>query len=261
LPESFVVLLSATPQETADLAALAYTFPAHVIHLFDHHSSSREVTQLQVPPFPPKDQVGSTVQSVLLQSGYHSFDYSGHKNASIVIVVLNGPLALALKANLVNTPSVGVLAVRVLRPWDEDAFQATLPSTVTRIYVIEDTSLGATRGIVHADVQGSVFGLPGPTPNIHHEAVTPTRLSELLNKPSLLAQFLVNLPSFPSDIKPPDVATAAKLLIFSTPGSPSSSVPQRIEKTFAQCRCVRAFPFGTRRAHPTWRRQSGSYMA
>ena len=240
------------------MATLAYTSPAHVIHLFGHHSSSREVTQLQVPPFPPKDQVGSTIQSVLLQSGYHSFDYSGHKNASIVIVVLNGPLALALKANLVNTPSVGVLAVCVLRPWDEDVFQATLPSTVTRIYVIEDTSLGATRGIVHADVQGSVFGLPGPTPNIHHEAVTPTRLSELLNN---LAQFLINLPSFPSDIKPPDVATAAKLLIFSTPGSPSSSVPQRIEKTFAQCRCVRAFPFGTRRVHPTWRRQSGSYMA
>jgi len=179
------------------LATLAYTSPAHVIHLFGHHSSSREVTQLQVPPFPPKDQVGSTVQSVLLQSGYHSFDYSGHKNASIVIVVLNGPLALALKANLVNTPSVGVLAVCVLRPWDEDVFQATLPSTVTRIYVIEDTSLEATRGIVHADVQGSVFGLPGPTPNIHHEAVTPTPLSELLNKSSLLVQFQLCIPRCP----------------------------------------------------------------
>ncbi|KAH9960514.1 assimilatory sulfite reductase [Russula dissimulans] len=238
LPESFVVILSATPQETADLAALAYTFPAHVIHLFDHHSSSREMTQLQVPLFPSKEQVGGTVQSVLLQSSYRSFDYTGDKDASIVIVVLNGPLALALKANLANTTNIGVLTVRVLRPWDEDAFQAILPSTVTRIYVIEDASLEATRGIVFADVQGSVFGLPGPTPNIHHEAVTPIRLSELLNKPSSLGQFLTNLPSFPSDIKPPDVSSAAKLLIFSTPGTSFSSVPQRIEKTFAHSATV-----------------------
>jgi hypothetical protein len=49
LPESFVVILSAMPQETADLAALAYMFPVHIVHLFDHHNSSREVTQLQVP--------------------------------------------------------------------------------------------------------------------------------------------------------------------------------------------------------------------
>ena len=238
LPESFVVILSATPQETVDLAALAYRFPAHVIHLFDHYSSSREVGQVQIPAFPSKEQVGSSVQSVLLQSGYHNFDYTGDQNASVVVVVLNGPLALAIEANLANTPNIGVLTVRVLRPWDENAFQETLPSTVRHIYVIEDTSLEATHGIVHADVQGSVFGLSGVTPTIHHEAVSPTRLSELLNKPSSLVQFLTNLPLFPSDIGTPDATIAAKLLFFSTPGTPLSSVPQRIEKTFAHSASV-----------------------
>ena len=239
LPESFVVILSATPQETVDLAALAYRFPAHVIHLFDHYSSSREVGQVQFPALPSKEQVGSSVQSVLLQSGYHNFDYTGDQNASVVVVVLNGPLALAIKANLANTPNVGVLTVRMLRPWDEDAFQEILPSTVRHIYIIEDGSLEATHGIVHADVQGSVFGLPGVTPIIHYEAVLPTRLSELLNKPSSLVQFLTNLPLFPSsDIGPPDVTIAAKLLFFSTPGTPLSSVPQRIEKTFAHSASV-----------------------
>lgn len=238
LPESFVIMLSASPQETVDLAALAYTFPAHVIHLFDHHSSSREMGQLQIPSLPSKDQVGSTIQSVLLQSSYHNFDYTGDKNASIVIVVLNGPLALALRANLSGTPNIGVLTVRVLRPWDEDAFQGILPSTVRHIYVIEDASLDATRGIVHADVQGSVIGLPGPTPNVHHETLTPTRLSELLSNSSSLVQFLTNLPMFPSDIRPCDVASAAKLLFFSTPGTTLSSVPQRIENTFAHSASV-----------------------
>ena len=238
LPETFVVILSASPQETVDLAALAYKFPAHVIHLFDHHSSSREVGQLHLPSLPSKEQVGSTVQSVLLQSTYHAFEYTGDKNAGFVIVVLNGPLALALKASLANMPNIGLLIVRVLRPWDEDAFQRILPSTVRHIYIIEDAFLNATRGIVHVDVQGSVLGLPGLTPSIHHEAVTPTHLSELLNKPSSLLQFLANLPLFPSEITPHDATDATKLLFFGTPGSPLSSVAQRIEKTFAHSASV-----------------------
>jgi sulfite reductase (NADPH) flavoprotein alpha-component len=238
LPDSFVVILSATPQETVDLATLAYKFPAHVIHLFDHHGSSREVGQLHIPSLPSKEQVGSTVQSVLLESNYQAFDYTGDKNAAFVIVVLNGPLALALKARLVNTPNIALLTVRVLQSWDEDAFQAILPSTVGHIYIVEDASLKATRGIVHVNVQGSVLGLPGPTPSIHHEAVTPTRLTELLSKSSSLLQFLTNLPLFPSDIMSHDVAIGAKLLFFGTPGTALSSVPQSIEKTFAHSTSV-----------------------
>jgi len=234
LPDSFVVMLSATPQETVDFAALAYKFPAHVIHLFDHHSSSREVGRLHIPSLPSKEQVGSTVKSVLQESNYQAFDYTGDKNAAFVIVILNGPLALALKARLANTPNIALLIVRVLQPWDEDAFLTILPSTVGHIYIVEDAPFKASRGIVHVNVQGSVLGLPGLTPSIHHEAATPTRLSELLSKSSSLLQFLTNLPLFPSDIMPHDVATVgAKLLFFGTPGTPLSSVPQTIEKTFA----------------------------
>ena len=233
IPESFVVLLSATPQESVDLAALAYKFPAHVIHLFDHHSSSREVGQLQVPSIPSKE-VGDSVRGVLQQSGYHNFDYTGDRNAYSVIVVLNGPLALALKANLTNTPHVGILVVRVLRPWDEQLFQEILPPTVKYIHIIEDAPFETSRGLLHANVRGSVFDFPGPIPDIHHQPVTPARLSDLLSKPSSLIQFLGNLPSFPADVKSHEVTTAAKLLFFSTPGTSLSSVPQRIEQTFAQ---------------------------
>lgn len=238
LPDSFVVILSATPQETVDFATLAYKFPAHVIHLFDHHGSSREVGQLHIPSLPSKERVGGTVQSVLLESNYQAFDYTGDKNAAFVIVVLNGPLALALKAQLANTPNIALLTVRVLQPWDEDAFQAILPSTVGHIYIVEDASLKATRGIVHINVQSSVLGLPGPTPSIHHEGVSPIRLSELLSKSSSLLQFLTNLPLFPSEIISYDVAIGAKLLFFGTPGTPLSSVPQKIEKTFAHSSSV-----------------------
>ena len=234
LPESFVVILSATPQESVDLAALAYKFPAHVIHLFDHYSSSREVGQLQVPAISSKEEVGTSVGSVLQQSGYHSFDYFGDKNPYTVIVVLNGPLALALKATLVNTPHVGVLVVRVLRPWDEQLFQEILPPTVKHIHIIEDALFEASRGLLYANVQGSVLDFPGPIPDIHHEPVAPSRLSDLLSKPRFLIQFLSNLPSFPADVKSHEVTTAAKLLFFGTPGTSLASVPQRIAQTFAQ---------------------------
>lgn len=238
IPESFVVLLSATPQESVDLAALAYKFPAHVIHLFDHYSSSREVGQLQVPSVPSKEEVGTSVHSVLQQSGYHSFDYFGDSNPYTVIVVLNGPLALALKATLVNTPHVGVLVVRVLRPWDEQLFQEILPPTVKYIHIIEDAHFEASRGLLYANVQGSVLDFPGSIPDIHHQPISPSRLSDLLSKPRFLVQFLSNLPSFPADVKPREVTTAAKLLFFSTPGTSLTSVPQRIAQTFAQSASV-----------------------
>ncbi|KAH9973065.1 hypothetical protein BGW80DRAFT_1311300 [Lactifluus volemus] len=171
--------LASLNPESVDFAALAY-------------NSSREMGPL----------LGS----------YHNFDYSGDKTAQIVLVVLNGPLALALKAILVNTPNIGVLT-------------QMLPSTASHIHVIEDVSVQASRGILHADVQGSMMDLPSPIPDIHHQA--------LLNKPSSLVQFLTNLPLFPSDIKTRDVSTAAKLLFFSTPSTSLSS-------TFAQSASVSA---------------------
>ncbi|KAI0265156.1 assimilatory sulfite reductase [Gloeopeniophorella convolvens] len=240
LPESFVVLLSAKPQESVDLAAAAYKFPAHVIHLFDHHSSAREVQQLQAPPLPSKEDVGSSVYDVLQKSGYRSFDYVGDKNARVVIVALNGPLALALQATLANTPGVGVLTVRLLRPWDESAFLEVLPSTVKHIHILEDASPDASHGMLHSEVRSSILDPSSQIPNVHYEAITPTRLPELLSKPSLLAQFLTDLPLLPSDIKPLDTAGATKLLFFSSPGTPLSTVPQRIEQTFTQSSSIAA---------------------
>ncbi|KAF8264959.1 hypothetical protein EI94DRAFT_1737250 [Lactarius quietus] len=203
LNTSFVVLLSATPQESVDLAALAYKFPAHVIHLFDHYSSSREVGQLQAPPISSKEEVGTSVHTTL-----------------------------------VNTPHVGVLVVRVLRPWDEQLFQEVLPTTVKYIHIIEDAPFEASRGLLYANVQGSVLDFSGPIPDIHHEPVTPSRLSDLLSKPGFLIQFLSNLPSFAAEVKSHEVTTAAKLLFFSTPGTSLAAVPQQIAQTFAQSSSV-----------------------
>jgi sulfite reductase (NADPH) flavoprotein alpha-component len=52
LPESSAVLLSATPKEAVDMTLLSYIVKdTHVVHLFDHWSSVREVEHA-LEPYP-----------------------------------------------------------------------------------------------------------------------------------------------------------------------------------------------------------------
>ena len=51
-PESSAALLSATPGETVDIALLSYIIKGnHVVHLFDHWSSAREIRNA-LEPYP-----------------------------------------------------------------------------------------------------------------------------------------------------------------------------------------------------------------
>ncbi|KAA1466261.1 assimilatory sulfite reductase [Dentipellis sp. KUC8613] len=233
LPDNFTILLSATPQESVDLAVAAYKLPSHVIHLFDHYSSARELGRLQVPSFPSRDQVGESAQQVLQDAGYKFFDYVGDKEARTVLVVLNGPFALAAKAIAAQVSGLGVLVVRVLRPWDEDAFKAVLPSTVRRVHVLDDVATGNSQGILFVNVFSTLLDPTSPGPTVQTHPVLPARTQEYLNKPSSFIQFISTL--IPGGFEEPvalDAATKIKLLFFGTPGTALSSVPKLIETTF-----------------------------
>ncbi|KAI0068915.1 assimilatory sulfite reductase [Artomyces pyxidatus] len=233
LPDSFTVLLSATPQESVDLAVAAYRLPTHVIHLFDHHSSAREFGALTLPPLPSKGDVGQDVSSVLEEAGYSYFEYSGDDSAHTVLVLLNGPLALAAKSLAAQTSGLGILIVRVLRPWDEATFKAALPSFAERIHVLDDLAPGAHHGILQMDALSSLLDPTGAGPTVQTHGLSALRLQELLGKPSSLVQFISDLLLIPVELPPPFSAKESKLLVFSTPGTPLSAVPGRIEQTFA----------------------------
>jgi sulfite reductase (NADPH) flavoprotein alpha-component len=231
LPDSAVILLSATPQESVDLTALSYNLVhSHVIHLFDHHSSTREIGHSIVPPLIYTDTSSLTVSEALQSAGYTHFDYVGDKMAETVVVLLNGPLALSAKAFAGRVPGLGVLIVRVLRPWDENALRNIIPSTARQIHVLDDVPNGATQGSLYIDVFSSLIDL-GPTVRAHR--IVPAQTQEFLSRNSELPQFLVSLvPSAPTAIPSSDPPNLKRLLFFSAPQSSLSHLPQLIEETF-----------------------------
>ncbi len=73
---------------------------------------------------------------------YHLFDYHGAKDADRVVVLMGSGVETATAtANALNElgERVGVLQVRLYRPFAADAFLAALPRTVRAIAVLEQT--------------------------------------------------------------------------------------------------------------------------
>ena len=75
---------------------------------------------------------------------YHLFDYYGDPEATDVIVAMGTSCEVIQETMdyLVNSGDkrkLGLVCVRLYRPWDEKAFLASLPSTVKRIAVLDRT--------------------------------------------------------------------------------------------------------------------------
>ncbi|TCD62729.1 hypothetical protein EIP91_006454 [Steccherinum ochraceum] len=233
LPEAFTVLLSATAQEAVDLAALSYRLTStHVIHIFDHHGTARELGQdfsLTLPTVPSE----ASVEGSLARIGYRPFDYTGDADASTIVVALNGPLAQAAKAVAARTPGFGVVSVRLLRPWKEDALRAVLPSSVKTIYVVDDVPTEYTQGALYVDVFSAVLGSLVPGPVVKPLRVTPTRLQTFLTTPSAFIAFVTGLLPEGQIIPPSQPTGVKKLLFFSTPNTVHSQVPQAVKSSFS----------------------------
>ncbi|KAH7929492.1 assimilatory sulfite reductase [Leucogyrophana mollusca] len=235
LPNNIVVLLSATPQESIDLAMLSYKLiSSHVIHIFDHHSSSREVGHPFVPALPLKEAPGLTVPEAIRWSGYSLFDYAGDQSAHTVLVFLNGPLALIAKALAGRVRGLGVVVVRVLRPWDGDALREVIPSSVKEVYVFDDVPNEATQGSLFVDVFGSLYDPTSPGPVVRGQRTTPGTTQKYLSTPSLFTDALLHLAHIPSAALAAQPSSQRKLLFFSKPKSTLSALPQIVSDTFAK---------------------------
>lgn len=234
LPDNITVLLSATPQESIDLAVLAYQLTSsHVIHIFDHHSISREIVDSFVTPLPLKDTSSLNLPELIQWSGYQLFDYVGDANAESVVVLLNGPLALMAKSIAARTSGLGVVVVRVLRPWDGGAFQKCLPGNVKEVHVFDDVPNEVCQGSLFVDVFGSLYGPDSPGPLVRAQRVTPTRMSSFLSDPTQFLTLLTELAHQLSAAVQSDVSSTKKLLFFSTPKSALSPLAQTVANSFS----------------------------
>jgi pyruvate-ferredoxin/flavodoxin oxidoreductase len=80
---------------------------------------------------------------------YHLFDYSGPANAERVVVMMGSgteTVAATAAALTERGERVGVLQVRLYRPFNEDAFLAALPRSVRAVAVLEQTKESGAPG-------------------------------------------------------------------------------------------------------------------
>jgi pyruvate-ferredoxin/flavodoxin oxidoreductase len=73
---------------------------------------------------------------------YHLFDYTGAPDADRVIVVMGSGIGVveeAVDKLVADGEKVGVLKVRLFRPWDSNAFVRALPKSVKKIAVLDRT--------------------------------------------------------------------------------------------------------------------------
>ncbi len=106
---------------------------------------------------------------------YHLFDYAGAPDAERVIVLMGSGVETATataEALQANGEKVGVLQVRLYRPFSADAFLAMLPPTVRAVAVLEQTKESGAPGeplyldVVHTLAQAMANGQRAAMPRV-----------------------------------------------------------------------------------------------
>ncbi|KAG9015697.1 hypothetical protein FRB90_004414 [Tulasnella sp. 427] len=233
LPEGFSVVLSSSAQETADLAAVLYNVPeSHIVHIFDQYAAAREVRRISYPGVNLLSPAAS-VEQALLQTGYSLFDYHGSATAKTVFVVLKGLLSSVLEAIADKIPEVGVVSVRVLRPWNAEKFLQVLPQTASTIQVIDEVLHEGSTGLLYEDVFGTVVA-SRPDLSVQSRSFTPAKILELASRPSELISLVAASAKssssagvqylYPTNLK--------KLLFYGTSSTPLTTLPTVVAQSF-----------------------------
>ncbi len=99
---------------------------------------------------------------------YHLFDYLGHPEADRVVVLMGSGAGAATEAvqRLVSQGDrVGLLTVRLYRPFDGEAFRAALPESARSIAVLDRTKEpGSVGEPLYLDVLGALYEGDRPPP-------------------------------------------------------------------------------------------------
>lgn len=233
LPESIAVILSATPQESVDLALLAYRLSNwHVVHIFDHHSAAREVGHNFILNH-EKDVSVLPVSEAVRMVGYAPFEFVGDQRARTVFVLLNGQLALIAKALMARTVGVAAVIVRVLRPWEADELEKMIPPTAQEIHVFDDVPHETARGHLFADVFASLYNPSRNGPVVRAQRITPKQEKQFISDPTRFCSLLASF----SDHSPVGFGlenTWTKLMFFSNPSNQLTFFHQLIVDTLSR---------------------------
>lgn len=177
-----ILLSSSNAQEAHDIAIvshlLARSVGLPVVHFFNGVTASKEIEKVNLTSFAQLGKLSSSIpttiasytesyqvaKKILDQLNYKPFEYTGAVNAETVLITLSASTAsveqaVSRAASFLNT-SVGLLSVRIIRPWSESDFIAALPKSVRRVVVLEEgAGLYAFNGPLYLDIAASIrFG-------------------------------------------------------------------------------------------------------
>ncbi|CAD6891878.1 unnamed protein product [Tilletia laevis] len=164
-----IVLSSSREEAVLTTAALYSASPAaeHTVHIFDGAYAAREVAPLVLPADALAKRSSSVnraaaahVTDALYAQGLGHFQYVGPTSPRVLLVVPNSDRFTAAKAVLaaLSISEVGILAVRVLRPWSDEAFMSSVPTSVEVLHVLDESRLpGRAGGLLFEEVFASVL--------------------------------------------------------------------------------------------------------
>lgn len=178
-----VLVSSANAQEAHDIAIVAHLLARSVglpvIHFFNGVTAAKEIEKVNLTSYAQLAKLSASVaasqavaytesyqvaKKVLAQLNYKPFEYTGAANAETVLITLSASTAaveqaVSRAASFLGA-SVGLLSVRVYRPWSEADFIAALPKSAKRVVILEEgAGLYAFNGPVYLDIAASIrFG-------------------------------------------------------------------------------------------------------
>jgi pyruvate-ferredoxin/flavodoxin oxidoreductase len=108
--------------------------------------------------------------AALTGRSYHLFDYVGHPEAERVVVLMGSGVGAAsetVEGLVARGERVGMVIVRLYRPFDTEAFRAMLPATTRAIAVLDRTKEpGAVGEPLYLDVVAALFEGDRPSPHV-----------------------------------------------------------------------------------------------
>ena len=147
------VLFSAGTQDTYETAVAAHwmshKLSSPVFHVFDSTGRLNRVSDIELSLKGRElsisrngEECATKVASKILRTVRKApFEYSGSSNAKVVIVAMGGAAQVAERHVMAHTTSsaIGVVRVRMLRPWCAQELLQNIPSTVLRVCVLDQS--------------------------------------------------------------------------------------------------------------------------
>ncbi|KAI8379991.1 hypothetical protein EDC96DRAFT_492573 [Choanephora cucurbitarum] len=177
-----ILLSSSNAQEAHDIGVVAHLIARSVnlpvIHFFNGVTASKEIEKVNLTSFTQLAKLFGTAttssvayneayevsKKILAQLNYKPFEYTGAEDAETVLITLNASDATikqaVSRATSYLNASVGLLSVRVFRPWSDADLIAALPKSARRVVVLEEgAGLYAFNGPLYLDIAAAIrFG-------------------------------------------------------------------------------------------------------